>query len=68
MDVWVDDTGFVRRVTTEVNAGVDAGVVTVTVDYTEPGEPQRIEVPSAEDVTDITPMVNGVLTGPFSGN
>jgi len=76
MDVWVDDDGAVRRVSTELRIADDASndaslqgaTVTVTVAYRDLGVPERIVLPSAEDVTDITPMVNTMLTGPLARN
>jgi hypothetical protein len=75
MDVWVDDDGAVRRVTTEIrvaadatnDASLDGSTITVTVEYRDLGEPDTIELPDAGSVTDITPLVNAALGGPLSG-
>jgi hypothetical protein len=75
MDVWVDELGNVRRVRTDVqvadrpenDATLRGSVITVTVDYRDVGMPERIVVPDPSTVTDVTDLVNGMLSGPLSG-
>jgi hypothetical protein len=75
MDVWVDEAGNVRRVSTDVriadrpenDATLRGSVITVTVDYRDVGMPERIVVPDQSTVTDVTDLVNGMLSGPLSG-
>jgi hypothetical protein len=75
VDVWVDESGNVRRVSTDVqiadrsenDATLRGSVITVTVDYRDVGVPERIVVPDQSTVTDVTDLVNGMLSGPLSG-
>ena len=54
VDVWIDDDGVVRRMTTDIDLG-DGQTVTVTLDFEDFGSPVRIRTPrpravvSAED-------------------
>ena len=79
MDVWVDREGDVRRVATtlDVVAATPPGSapassaastpVAITIDYREPGQPETIELPAADETSDITDLVNTAIEGPLQG-
>ena len=67
-DAWIDDEGLVRRVETSVDAstfassdatGAPVGKTTVRVEYFDFGEPVDIQIPSDDEVQDLSKMFEG---------
>jgi hypothetical protein len=70
-EIWIDDEGFPRRqrITMDFGGlvpGSEDAVMDMTVDYSAFGEPVKVEVPKASQVTDITDQMGG-MGGDFGG-
>jgi hypothetical protein len=73
-DAWVDDDGLIRRVETVVDpstfapsdaSGPPVGRTSVRVEYFDFGEPVDIQIPSDDEVQDLSKMFDG-LSSRFS--
>jgi hypothetical protein len=60
VDVWVDDQGLIRRVTSAMTMA-DLGNVNMTIDFMDYGIHPNIQVPPASEVYDITPIMQRAL-------
>ena len=59
-EVWVDEDSLVRRMTQRYGETLGA----ITIDFSDYGADEDVEVPSGDDVTDITDQVGAVAPGP----
>jgi hypothetical protein len=60
VDVWIDDQGLIRRVSTSATTS-SVGTLNTTVDFTGYGIHPDIAVPPESEVFDITPLLDRVL-------
>ena len=60
VDVWIDAQGLLRRERVAMMMGA-MGSLTMTIDFSDYGIHPQIEVPSAADAYDLTPLVERML-------
>ena len=65
VDVWIDGDGLPRRVTMDMGGAMDAiapggGGVTMTIEFSDYGEPVDIQVPSPDEVTPFSEVMGGL--------
>jgi hypothetical protein len=66
IDIWVDTDGYLKqmdyRLPVAATEGLDDGDVGMTMTLTRIGEPVQIEIPPADQVTDIADLLPGSVT------